>query len=86
MLDVRKEQEWKDNKIGKSINIPVSHLEKRIDEVTRDRKIVVYCATGYRSSIAASLLEKHGIDNVMDLVGGIDAWEKVHPEPVAKAG
>ena len=86
ILDVRAEQEWKQHRIGHSLNIPVSHLEERIDEVTRDRQIVVHCATGYRSSIAASLLEKHGINNVMDLVGGIDAWEKVPSQPIAKAG
>lgn len=84
--DVRKEQEWKEKPIGHSVNIPGSNLEERIDEVTRDRQIVVHCASGYPSSMAASLLEKHGITNVMNLVGGIDAWEKVRPEPAAQAG
>jgi hydroxyacylglutathione hydrolase len=86
VLDVRAEQEGREQHIGYSVNIPVSHLEERINEVTRDRQIVVHCATGYRSSIAASLLGKHGIHNVMDLVGGIDAWEKVQPKPFAKVG
>lgn len=86
VLDVRAEQEWREKHIGYSVNIPVSHLEERINEVTHDRQIVVHCATGYRSSIAASLLEKHGIHNVMDLVGGIDAWAKVQPKPLAKVG
>lgn len=86
VLDVRAENEWKKKMIGHSVNIPVSHLEERIDEVIHDRQIVVHCASGYRSSIAASLLEKHGITNVMDLVGGIDAWEKVQPESVVTTG
>lgn len=86
VLDVRGEDEWKNKRIGHSVNIPVDHLEERLDEVTRDRQIVVHCASGYRSSIAASLLEKHRITNVMDLVGGIDAWEKVQPESVATGG
>ncbi|MCA9471083.1 MAG: MBL fold metallo-hydrolase [Nitrospirales bacterium] len=85
VLDVRKEQEWKDKHLAHSVNIPVSHLEERLDEVTRDRQIVVHCATGYRSSIAASLLEKHGFTNVMDLVGGIDAWEAAVEKPQASA-
>jgi len=85
VLDVRKEEEWKEKQIGHSVNIPVNHLEERLDEVTRDRQIVVHCASGYRSSIAASLLEKHGITNVMDLVGGIDAWEKAVEQPKSTA-
>ncbi|HNP28932.1 MAG TPA: rhodanese-like domain-containing protein [Nitrospirales bacterium] len=84
VLDVRSESEWKTKHIDNSVNIPVDHLVDRIDEVSRDRQIVVHCATGYRSSLAASLLEQHGLHNVMDLVGGYRAWEKVQPEPVAK--
>ncbi|WP_447969761.1 MBL fold metallo-hydrolase [Nitrospira sp. M1] len=83
VLDVRNEQEWKGKQISGSVNISVNHLEKRVDEVTRNRQIVVHCASGYRSSIAASLLEKHGITNVMDLVGGIEAWGKIQSEPTA---
>ncbi|GJL54971.1 MAG: MBL fold hydrolase [Nitrospirales bacterium] len=86
VLDVRKEQEWKEKQIGHSVNIPVSHLEERINEVTRDRQIVVHCATGYRSSIAASLLEKHGIKNVMDLVGGIKTWQQAVEKPKSSLG
>lgn len=86
VLDVRAESEWKIQHIDTSVNIPLNHLEKRLGEVTRDRQVVVHCATGYRSSIAASLLEKHGIKNVMDLVGGMEAWGKNQPAAVAKAG
>ena len=86
VLDVRSESEWKTKHIDNSVNIPVDHLVDRIDEVSRDRQVVVHCATGYRSSLAASLLEQHGLHNVVDLVGGYGAWEKVQPEPVAKVG
>lgn len=84
VLDVRAESERKGHAMEASVNIPLNHLEERIEEVTPDRQIVVHCATGYRSSIAASLLEKHGITNVMDLVGGWAAWEKVQREPVTQ--
>jgi rhodanese-related sulfurtransferase len=47
---------------------------------------VVHCATGYRSSIAASLLEKHGRTQVADLVGGFAAWEASQLETVGAAG
>jgi hydroxyacylglutathione hydrolase len=86
VLDVRTESEWKGQHIESSVNIPLNHLEKRIQEVPQNRQVVVHCASGYRSSIAASLLEKHGTTNVMDLVGGWAAWEMVHKEAVAKSG
>ncbi len=47
---------------------------ERLDELPRDRPVVVHCATGYRSAIAASLLLREGFE-VADLVGGIAAWE-----------
>ncbi len=75
-LDVRTNAEWQQGRIEGSVNIPVTHLEQRLGEVPKDRRIVVHCASGYRSSIAASLLEKHGFTQVTDLVGGYAAWEK----------
>ncbi len=75
VLDVRRQAEWKEKRIGGSLNIPLNHLEERIHELPRDRRIVVHCQTGYRSSIAASILERRGITDVADLVGGIAAWE-----------
>ncbi len=75
-LDVRTDAEWQQGRIEGSVNIPVTHLEQRLGEVPKDRRIVVHCASGYRSSIAASLLEKHGFTQVTDLVGGYAAWEK----------
>jgi rhodanese-related sulfurtransferase len=47
--------------------------------------VVIHCATGYRSSIAASLLAKHGLTRVADLVGGFAAWEASQLETVASA-
>ena len=82
VLDVRTENEWKSGHIDDSLNIPLPRLEARIHEIPDDERVVVHCASGYRSSIAASLLSKHGKTGVMDLVGGYDAWEKTwttHP-------
>jgi len=75
LLDVRGEKEWQDKRIPGSVNIPLTHLERRIAEVPRDRPLALHCASGYRSSIAASLLARHGITGVEDLVGGLAAWE-----------
>jgi rhodanese-related sulfurtransferase/glyoxylase-like metal-dependent hydrolase (beta-lactamase superfamily II) len=75
VLDVRTEEEWQSGRIEGSQNIPLNHLLERLDEVPGDRPLVVHCATGYRSSIAASLLTRNGITDAADLVGGMDAWE-----------
>jgi rhodanese-related sulfurtransferase len=84
ILDVRTEREWQDKHIEGSVNIALQHLPERLSEVPSDRPVVVHCATGYRSSIAASLLEKHGI-HVADLVGGFAAWEASQLETVGSA-
>ncbi len=75
VLDVRTEREWQDKHIEGSLNIPLQHLRERVSEVPSDRPVVIHCATGYRSSIAVSMLEQHGITQVADLVGGMAAWE-----------
>ena len=53
----------------------LTQLQQRIGEVPRNRKIAVHCAGGYRSSIAASILNQYGITNLIELAGGITAWE-----------
>jgi glyoxylase-like metal-dependent hydrolase (beta-lactamase superfamily II)/rhodanese-related sulfurtransferase len=74
MLDVRSAREREGGKIEGTLHIPLSHLEGRIAEVPADRPVVVHCQGGYRSAIAASLLRKHGRDDVTDLVGGYKAF------------
>ena len=75
VLDVRSDAERRQSRIAGSLHIPLQHLPERIAEVpSGPRQVVVYCASGYRSSIAASLLEQHGLPDVADLVGGINAW------------
>jgi glyoxylase-like metal-dependent hydrolase (beta-lactamase superfamily II) len=75
VVDVRTEREWRENRIGESLNVPLAKLLQRVDELPRDRPLLVHCATGYRSAIAASLLLREGLRDVADLVGGIAAWE-----------
>jgi hydroxyacylglutathione hydrolase len=74
LLDVRSPNEWKAQHIEGSVNIPLNHLQERIAEVPRDRRIAVHCAGGYRSSIAASILHQHGITHVLEMAGGLAAW------------
>jgi rhodanese-related sulfurtransferase/glyoxylase-like metal-dependent hydrolase (beta-lactamase superfamily II) len=75
VLDIRAPREWSAKHIGGSINLPLTHLQERIGEVPRGRRIAVHCAGGYRSSIAVGILNQHGIANPMELAGGITAWE-----------
>jgi len=75
VIDIRTPREWNVGHLNGSINVPLAHLQQRIDEVPHDRRIAVHCAGGYRSSIAASILHQHGITNLIELAGGITAWE-----------
>jgi hydroxyacylglutathione hydrolase len=52
---------------------------RRLGEVPHDRRLVVHCQSGYRSAIAASLLEQHGVTALADLVGGFAAWDAAYP-------
>ena len=80
LLDVRGPGEWNTKHVRGSVNLPLTQLRTRMNEVPRDRRIAVMCAGGYRSSIAAGLLRKSGIDDVEELAGGITAWETAgHP-------
>jgi len=75
ILDVRTPREWSQTKIEGSVNIPLNQLRARIAEVPRGRRVIVQCASGYRSAIAASLMRQHGeFADLADLAGGINAW------------
>jgi len=74
VLDVRNPKELAQGRIEGSVNIPLNHLRERMHELPRDRKVLVHCAGGYRSSIAAGLLQQQGYD-VIELTGGMGAWD-----------
>lgn len=76
VVDIRNAGERQQKHIPGSVHVPLAHLERRIGELPRDRRLAICCAGGYRSAMAASLLERHGITDVEDVVGGILAWEK----------
>jgi hydroxyacylglutathione hydrolase len=85
VMDVRAPREWEAKHIEGSVNLPLNHLQERIAEVPRDRWIAIHCAGGYRSSIAASILHQHGITNLMEMVGGLAAWEAAQLPVVSEA-
>jgi len=75
LVDVRTPREWEESRIDGAVNLPLSQLSGRLDEVPEGRPLVVYCAGGYRSAIAASVMQREGVDGVSTLVGGIAAWD-----------
>jgi hydroxyacylglutathione hydrolase len=74
VLDVRNATELADGGVGGARHIPLAELPMRLAEVPDTGPIVVYCAHGSRSSIAASLLRRSGRADVSDLIGGAAAW------------
>lgn len=74
IVDVRTANEHAGGHVPGSLNIPLTHLQDRIAEIPAGRSVVVHCEGGYRSAIAASLLQQRGHSNARDLVGGFKAW------------
>ncbi|HLW81719.1 MAG TPA: MBL fold metallo-hydrolase [Candidatus Acidoferrales bacterium] len=74
-IDVRTIRERQQKSIEGSVSIPLNRLLDNLHEVPTGRSLLVFCAGGYRSSIAASLLQRHGFDRVSEIAGGIAAWE-----------
>ena len=74
VVDVRSAAEHAGGHIEGSLNIPLPHLDERMGEIPAGRPVAVHCEGGYRSAIAASLLQKQGRRDVHDIVGGYKAW------------
>ncbi len=76
IVDVRNPGEVEAGTIPGAVNIPVAQLTGRLDELDPTVPTVVYCAGGYRSSVAASLLRQRGFVDVSDILGGYEAWNQ----------
>ncbi|WP_016881483.1 MULTISPECIES: MBL fold metallo-hydrolase [unclassified Rhodococcus (in: high G+C Gram-positive bacteria)] len=74
LIDIRNPGEREVGVIPGAVPIPLAQLRSRVGELPIDRPIVVHCAGGWRSSVAASLLRARGIEQVSDLVGGYTEW------------
>jgi len=75
LLDVRTEGEYNAEYISGAINIPLSDLENRIDELDSSKAIIVYCQSGGRSRAASETLAQRGFI-VYNMEGGINAWKE----------
>ena len=74
LVDVRRPLEWAGGHIDGAVHMPLNRLLGSLDELDRGRPVAVHCKSGYRSSIAASLMQRAGISDVRNLSGGYDAW------------
>jgi rhodanese-related sulfurtransferase len=77
-VDVRAPREREQKRIAGSMSVPLNHLTQDLKTLPKNRPLLVYCAGGYRSSIAASLLKASGFDSVSEIAGGIAAWESAN--------
>jgi len=75
VLDVRETSELEAGAIESSVHIPLAKLKARTAELNSEKLIVVLCRSGYRSSIATSILRHAGISDIANLLGGLDAWK-----------
>jgi rhodanese-related sulfurtransferase len=75
VVDVRAPRERDQKFIAGSLGIPLNHLVKNMGMLPKERSLLVYCAGGYRSSIAASLLQRNGFEHVKEIAGGLAGWE-----------
>lgn len=73
LIDVRTPSEYDEKQVEGSTSVPLSRLSQWED--VPDRPVLVMCAGGYRSAIAASMLQQRGIENISEVAGGITAWE-----------
>jgi glyoxylase-like metal-dependent hydrolase (beta-lactamase superfamily II)/rhodanese-related sulfurtransferase len=75
VLDVRREREWEEGHIEGAAWWPLDNFKVAPPEIDRTVPIAVHCKGGYRSMIACSLLQRAGFQNVVNVVGGFDAWQ-----------
>jgi hydroxyacylglutathione hydrolase len=77
ILDVRDRGEWDEGHIVGAIHLPYYAVLDQVQELDRTLPLAVICASGQRSMIASALLQRHGFKAVDNVVGGMDAWNKV---------
>jgi rhodanese-related sulfurtransferase len=74
-LDVREPNEWNLGRIPGAVFIPRGQLESKVeDAVARDAKVIIYCARGNRSALAADTLQQMGYEDVASMSGGFQQW------------
>ena len=76
VLDVRRESEWEAGHIDGADWYPLDRFKAALPAIEPKQPIAVHCKSGYRSMIACSLLQRAGYNNVINVIGGFDAWQQ----------
>lgn len=76
VLDVRREPEWQGGHIAEATLFPLDQFKVAAPEIDPAKPLAVHCQSGYRSMIACSLLRRAGVENVINVSGGIETWRK----------
>jgi len=84
VLDVRRQPEWQAGHIEDAISRPLDEFKRALPDLDRKTPVAVICKGGYRSLMACSMLRRAGFENVINVIGGFDAWQKAGL-PVAAA-
>jgi hydroxyacylglutathione hydrolase len=84
-IDVRTPREREQKHIDGSLSVPLNRLADHLPSLPKDRPLLVYCAGGYRSSVATSLLQRSGFHSVAEIAGGFAAWEAANLPVAAPA-
>ncbi|WP_295202684.1 MBL fold metallo-hydrolase [uncultured Chryseobacterium sp.] len=74
IVDVRNRTEYETAHIGQAATIFVGTMEDHLEEISRDKTVVIHCQSGDRAAIAYSLLRKNGFDNIKNYSGGMKEW------------
>ena len=77
LVDVREPHEFSEVRVEGSLLVPMSQLNTRLDEIPRDRPLLVMCQVGGRSARVTGLLRQQGYEDVANVAGGIDAWQRM---------
>jgi len=85
LLDVRRAGEYSASHLHHALHIPLEQLEVRMEELDKEQRYAVYCAAGYRSAIAVSLLKRKGFKHLLNIEGGIAAVKAIYPELLESA-
>ena len=76
IIDVREDWEVAQGMLANAIHIPMDDIPDAVDQISKDKPVVIMCHTGRRSEQVAMWMDTEGFDNVLNLVGGIDQWSR----------
>ena len=80
-LDVREPNEWNLGRLPHAIHLPRGNLETKVEAlIDRNQRVLIYCARGNRSALAAVTMKQMGYENVASMARGIQGWSEINGE------